>query len=142
MKVRTVWTSVLAVTLLTACASGSGRTGGSIQGSVITASDLQGTPWNTAYEVLNHNRLLTIGQQDVLLAATRGESSLGAAGGGQGMLLVLDGSQTSTGVVDILRSLDAGDIRRIQILRPSEAASRYGTNAQNGVLIIQTKSGG
>ncbi|HKK27464.1 MAG TPA: hypothetical protein VKB18_05250 [Gemmatimonadota bacterium] len=133
----------LAAVWLAACASGAGRTGGgSVQGSVITADDLRGTTFSTAYEVLTHNHLVDVGSQDVVLSAARGETSLGSAGGGRAMLLVLNGARTSSGVVDVLRSIEVQNIRRIQILRPSEAASRFGTGAQNGVLVIQTKSGG
>lgn len=128
---------------LGACASGSGRAGGgSARGSVISAEDLQGTTFSTAYEVLTHNPLVDVGSRDVVLSATRGEASPGSAGGGRAMLLVLNGARTSSGVVEVLRSIEVRDIRRIQILRPSEAISRYGTDAQSGVLVIQTKSGG
>lgn len=142
MRLRAAGTLVLAAGWLCACASAGGRTAGSIQGNVITRQDLVNTPWNTAYDVLAHNRLVVVGPEDIKLSATRGETSFGSAGGGQAMLLVLDGSEISSGVVDILRSLTVGAVQKIEILRPYEAASHYGTAAQNGVLVIQTRHGG
>ena len=126
---------------LAACATGSaGVGGGSATGSVITARDLQGTTWTTAYEVLQNNHNLRVTDQGVFLR-NRGPLSINASNQDLSMLLVLDGTQIHRGVPDILRSIDVHQIVRIRILTGGEAGSRYGTEGGSGVLIVQTQRG-
>ncbi|WP_417445190.1 SusC/RagA family TonB-linked outer membrane protein [Joostella sp.] len=65
-------------------------------------------------------------------------------------LYVIDGVQTSLddlagyGVsnIDFLASLNPDDIKSIDILKDASAAAIYGSRGANGVIIIETKSGG
>jgi hypothetical protein len=131
----------LVALLLAACATGSGGSSGSPTGSVITSRDLQGTNWNTALEVLRNNPQLRIVNENVFLRY-RGPSTINSAIQDRGMLLVLDGTQITSNVVDVLRSIDSSRIKRIEILQPAQAASLYGTAAGSGVLVVQTLSRG
>lgn len=124
-----------------ACASAAGGGGGSATGDVITARDLQGTVWTTALQVLENNHRLRVTDQAVYLR-NRSPLTIYGHSSQEGMLLVLDGTQIHTGVPDILRSVEARDIVRIQILDAGAAGSRFGTDGGNGVLIVQTRNGG
>jgi len=126
---------------LAACATGSaGAGGGSATGRLITARDLQGTVWKTAYEVLRNNHNVRVTDQGVFLR-NRGPLTINASNQDLSMLLVLDGTQIHHGVPDLLRSIDVDQIVQIRILTGGEAGSRYGTEAGGGVLIVQTQRG-
>lgn len=126
---------------LAACASGTGgAAGGSATGDLVTARDLKGTTWTTAYEVLQNNDNLRVTDQAVFLR-TRSPLTIYGHSSQEGMLLVLDGTEIRSGVPDILRGIQADNIVRIRILNPDQAG-RFGTDGGNGVLIIQTGNGG
>jgi hypothetical protein len=126
---------------LVACASGTGgAAGGSATGDVVTARDLAGTTWTTAYEVLQNNHHLRVTDEGVFLR-NRGPLSINAANQDLSMLLVLDGTQIHNGVPDVLRSIEVHQIRSIRILTGGEAGSRFGSEGGSGVLIIQTQRG-
>lgn len=131
----------VSVVVLAACASGTGGSGGgSATGSVITARDLDGTTWTTAYQVLQNNHSLRVTDQGVFLR-NRGPLTINASNQDLSMLLVLDGTQIHQGVPDILRSIDVHQIGTIRILTGGEAGGRYGSDGGSGVLIIQTRRG-
>lgn len=76
------------------------------------------------------------GESDILL---RGQTSINAAGRGQGPLIVIDGVIQSTG--GSLADISSLDIESIEVVKGAAAASMYGSRAQNGVIQIETKSG-
>jgi TonB-linked SusC/RagA family outer membrane protein len=58
--------------------------------------------------------------------------------GGTNPLLVVDGAPVYSGY---LNSINPDDIERIDVLKDAAAASIYGSNAANGVILITTKRG-
>lgn len=63
------------------------------------------------------------------------------------ILYVLDGqvlshaAADSTAMPDAIRSLKAGDIARIQVIKGRVAREMYGAAGENGVVLISTKRG-
>ncbi len=127
---------VLAVLAL-GCASGGGGSSTSIRGMTITAEDLANTHYRDAYEVLDQHRLV-IFQGDAMLLRDRGPSSFQRE---QAMLLVIDGSPMGLSARPLLQGTPIEDIERIEILRASQAASRFGTQAGGGAVLITTSQG-
>jgi hypothetical protein len=48
--------------------------------------------------------------------------------------------QTVVGGVEVLRTLPAGRVARIEYINSWEAAKRYGTGFENGVMLIETRA--
>ena len=48
--------------------------------------------------------------------------------------------QTVVGGVEVLRPLPAGRVARIEYINSWEAAKRYGTGFENGVMLIETRA--
>lgn len=141
----TVGLSVLAVTAIGCAGGGGGGTGGgagqgtpappsgSIQGSVITSEDIQGTQFRNAYGILQQNRMVEFRQSRMYLAQGAQEPAP--------MLLVIDGTAVGTGARSPLESVSAGEIARIEILEPAEALSRLGSDAEGGAVVLTTVRG-
>lgn len=75
-------------------------------------------------------------QSDILL---RGQTSINSSGRSQGPLVVIDGVIQSTG--GSLSDINTLDIESLEVVKGAAAASMYGSRAQNGVIVIETKSG-
>lgn len=127
---------VLAVLAL-GCASGGGGSSTSISGMTITAEDLARTAYSDAYEVLAQHRLIDF-QGDAMVLRDRGASSFQREAA---MLLVIDGSPMGISARSLLQGTPIEDIQRIEILRASQAASRFGTQAGGGAVLITTSQG-
>jgi TonB-linked SusC/RagA family outer membrane protein len=67
----------------------------------------------------------------------RGPTSINARGRDQEPLYVVDGVIVNASMADI----DALDIEQIEVVKGAAAASLYGSRAQNGVIVIQTRRG-
>lgn len=138
---------------LGACASTGSAGGGGISGSEITAQELQDVPWSDLYATLSNHSWLepTAGG---FIIGNRGATALG--GGNRGgnpqstapqsdpsarlALVLLDGSPITSGAESVLRGIAPEDVSRVRIMRPSEAATRFGTRGQHGAILIETGS--
>mgnify|MGYP006283425823 CR=1 FL=1 len=134
--------AVLAV-FVAACASASGG-GGSLSGDVLTRQDLAESNQSNLYDVLKNHPSLEITRhpqtgQEVLILGTRGTGRDFRTGVPEPMLLVLDGTRMQRGLPDVLRDLELAVVDRVEILRPGQAGSRYGSGSQNGVLVVETR---
>lgn len=134
--------ALLLVPLL-ACASASGGND-RLSGSVLTRQDLTRSTENDLFDVLkNHPDLRVVESpstgRSILTLGTRGSGHSLSAGGARPMLLVLDGSRIRNGAVALLRDLELSAVERVEILRPAEAGSRYGTGSGSGVLVVETR---
>lgn len=67
--------------------------------------------------------------------------------GSGNVLYILDGqvlehaATDSTAMPDAVRTLKAGDIARIQVIKGRAAREKYGAAGENGVVLIYTKHG-
>ncbi len=134
----------LAALVLAGCASASGG-GGDLSGSVLTQEELAESERDNLYEVLKDHPSLEITRspttgQEVVILGTRGSGRDFLSGAPEPMLLVLDGTRMREGVPDVLRDLELDAVHRVEILRPGQAGSRYGTGSQHGVLVVETRN--
>lgn len=140
-RARLCATSLLAAFLLAGCASGSGG-GGNLSGSVLTREDLADSNRQNLFDVLkNHPSLEVVGSpgRRILSLGTRSDGVEPISGRRLPILLVLDGTRMTSGIPDVLRDLELTSVQRVEILRPAEAGSRYGTGDHSGVLIVKTR---
>jgi hypothetical protein len=132
MRLGNRWTVLLASVALAACASAPGGARGSSSGS-ITAEQLDNLgPGVSAYEAIE--RLRPTWLRD------RGVNSASAAYVDDTMPKVhID--RTPFGL-DALRSFRTTDIQTITFMSGPDATTMYGTGYVNGLILVQTRSGG
>lgn len=139
---RTLAILPLFVLLLAGCASAGGRGGTGPTGSVMTQEELAATGQDNLYDVLkNHPSLEMVRSStggEVVVLGDRGSGRDFFTGAPEPMLLVLDGVRMESGIPDVLRDLEVSSVRRVEILRPGQAGSRYGMGSQHGVLVVET----
>lgn len=128
---------------LAACASGSGG-GGSLSGSVLTQEDLAESNQDNLYDLLKNHPSLEFTRDaqsggEVVVLGNRGGGRDFLTGAPEPMLLVMDGTRMETGIPTVLRDLELSSVDRVEILRPGQAGSRYGSGSQNGVLVVETR---
>lgn len=120
----------------TACASASGGAAGSGGGTtgnpnVITAAEISSSSSAQAnvYEVIHRLRPAFL--------QTRGRA--GIVPGAGDVLTSIDGGPLNS--VEVLQSLNAGQVREIRYLSASDAAQRFGVRANSGpvILVVQKK---
>ncbi|MFB6272973.1 MAG: SusC/RagA family TonB-linked outer membrane protein [Salinibacter sp.] len=131
---------------------GQQKTAGELTGSVsnISAEEIENVPAQNAQSLLQGRAA------GVTLSATSGNPGAGfevdirgqgSINAGNRPLYIIDGVQVSfnqgSELTDRspLNSLSPGDIKSIQVLKDAAAASIYGAQAANGVVLIETKSG-
>lgn len=138
---------------LGACASTGSGGGGGLSGSEVTAQELQEAPWSDMYAALSSHSWLDT-QAGGFIISNRGATGLGGGDlGGQPegtapqsdpsarlALVMLDGSPITSNAESVLRGIDPEDVARVRILRPSEAATRFGVQGQNGAILIETSN--
>lgn len=111
--------------------------------SVLTHEDLAASNQNSLYDVLKDHPSLEIVRgrtgQEVVVLSNRGSGRDFLTGAPEPMLLVLDGVRMEEGIPAVLRDLELDSVRRVEILRPAQAGSRYGTGSQHGVLVVETR---
>lgn len=136
---------VLALATTTACASLPGQSqkksvpeGAIPGGHIITAEDILRTGATDAFEALErggtHLLITHPGADHAVRISHRGADSLLL---GNAILLVVDGSRVNH-PGDMLRSIPAGSIVFIQVLSGREASVQWGSEAGNGVILVQT----
>lgn len=125
--------ATLALLVLAGCAS-TGGSSTSIRGTTITAEDLADTSYSDVFEVLNQHRMVEF-RADQLFYRDRGTSTINRE---VPMLVVLDGAPLGTSARS-LSGISLDDVERIQILRPTQAAPRYGSRAGGGALVVTTR---
>lgn len=105
---------------------------------LITNAEIAATGAHTAWDVLRqHASYLTVDRRDGSPGRlqNRGQSSIYLS---DGPVVFLDGVRITD--VRNLQYLPAQDIETIRIISGIRGTTHYGTNAGNGVVIIQTKS--
>lgn len=115
------------------CAS-TGGSSTSIRGTTITAEDLANTSYSDVYEVLDQHRMIEFRGENMFLR-DRGVESFREE---VPMLVVVDGAPLGTSA-RTLSSMPVETIQRIEIVRSTQAAPRYGTRAGGGAVVITTK---
>lgn len=128
--------AALALALLVAGACASGGSGASVSGSMVTAADLENVPFDNAYEVLESHNSVDIRGGTLYL---RGR--VASINDPTPALLILDGTRMGGESAAVLQGIEVGSIERIEILRPSEATNRFGTQGGGGAVLIQTRRG-
>ncbi len=116
---------VVAALLSAGCATGSGRYATSAAEIVI----VNGEP----VAVHHHRNLL-----DVL--ALRREAILGSASQVDEPLLIVDGVR-QTGAAARLAEIRVEEVRRVTVLRAPDAFTRFGPEAINGAIVVETQGG-
>lgn len=134
---RLLFAALLALTVA-GCVTTSGARGGRVTGRRVTAEDLQGVPWTDAWEVLKNHAWLQANSGGFILT-NRGATSLSISGGGRFVLVVLDHAPISGNAQAVLKGVPTEDIELIRILRPNEAATRYGVEGSDGAVLVTTK---
>lgn len=134
---------MLALTGLAGCASAGGTT---LSNTMLNSQDLADVSdqFETVYDFLKaHSRatISTFGGQthEILTVYGRGRRSLSMPMNA-GALLYVDDDEVPN-AVPYLRGLRMSEVERLQILRPSEASSRFGGDGRRGAVAIWTKSG-
>ena len=98
--------------------------------NLITLEEIQTYALNapTAYDVVKQLRSLWLQQ--------RGPSSMSQPA--QEVQIYVDGALR--GGPSALREIRSTDVRELQRLSPSDAAQRYGTNHENGAILVKLRS--
>ena len=96
--------------------------------NLITLEEIQASHAETAYEIVKQLRPLWLQQ--------RGPSSMSQPA--QEVQIYVDGALR--GGPSALREIRGTDVRELQRLSPSDAAQRYGTNHENGAILVKLKS--
>ena len=118
------------VLLLAACAiapSGAGRMSGEDR-DVLTAAEISQSGGATAYEV--------IAQLRPEFLRSRGLSSLLAATAPTAVVYM---DNVQLGGLEVLRTVGAQTISRVEYLSASDATTRFGTDHTGGAILISTK---
>lgn len=141
--VAVVVAGLLALTGVAGCASSGGTT---LSNTMLNSQDLADVSgqFETVYDFLKaHSRatISTFGGQthEILTVYGRGRRSL-TMPNAAGALLYVDDEEVPN-AVPYLRGLKMSEVERLQILRPSEASSRFGGDGRRGAVAIRTKSG-
>lgn len=125
--------ATLALFVLAGCAS-TGGSSTSIRGMTITAEDLLDTSYSDVFEVLDQHRMVVF-RGDQMFYSGRGASSFNRE---VPMLVVLDGAPLGNSASS-LSGITLDDLERIDILRPTQAAPRFGSRAGGGAVVVTTK---
>lgn len=135
--------ALLALGGVTACATAGGST---LSSTMLNSQDLADVSdqFETVYDFLKaHSRATfsTSGGQthEILTVYGRGTRSLSMAASGGALLYVNDDEVPNA--VPFLRGMRMSEVQRLQILRPSEASSRFGGDGRRGAVAIWTVSG-
>lgn len=128
--IRRAWLSASILTA-TACASASGGGSSGVVTSnpnVLSAAEISSSSSSqaTVYEAIQRLRPAFL--------QTRGHTGTPNAGE---VLTSVDGGPLST--VDVLRSVNASQVREIRFLSASDAAQRFGVRANSGPVILVTQ---
>ncbi len=78
------------------------------------------------------------GKDGVIIVTTKGSASLTSTFGSRQPLYVLDGSPIER---NVLKSINPVQIESVSIVRDASAKALYGPKAENGVVLITTKTG-
>jgi TonB-linked SusC/RagA family outer membrane protein len=119
--------------------------------STVKGGELENKPFTSVDKALQGE---VPGLQSVAASGAPGASQdirirgIGSISAGSSPLWVIDGVIVTTGdlstittTANPLSSLNPDDIDNISVLKDAEAASRYGSRAANGVIIVTTKKG-
>lgn len=128
--------ALLAATFVGACASGGS---GVLSSTNLTADQLAGLEYPTVYDFLrSHARARFV--------ARGGQEYLTVYGGGvmrsnrnTGAILVVNGQEVRGEVAQVLRQMSLDRVASLQILRATEAGTRYGGDGRAGAVVIRTK---
>jgi TonB-linked SusC/RagA family outer membrane protein len=118
---------------------------------VITGKELEETPSTNIYDKLqgkipgvytDTRRGATTNKTGTTPIIIRGKSTYSSAGVDIGPLIVIDGfPYYSYQSEDVLNSINPDDIDQITVLKDAAAASIWGMQAANGVIVVTTKKG-
>lgn len=128
MKWR-VFPLLAAAATMAACATGGMGSSGGGSSDVITATQIESSGAQTAYEAVQ--------RLEPQWLNTHGAGSMGAGGGSDSPDVYVGGTQA--GSVDYLQNLNATDVKEMRYYRPGEAATRFGMGHRGGVISVTLK---
>ena len=151
MTIR-IFTGILAIVSLGACASGGSKAPAAApsttaaaststapkrgSANLITQSEIEAANLETVYDVIERirpNMLRTRGQMGRVTGAASG-------GGGAGMSTIkvyLNG--TLIGDTSALRGIQASSVKQVEYLSSSDATTRFGTGNDAGAILVTSK---
>lgn len=127
---RHILLTVLVAIVASATACGSTRTGATAprNADVITAEELERSGTGSVYQAIERLRPRFL--------RARGPSSIQDPAAD---LVVVYVDHSRIGYADVLRDMQANEIREIRYLNASEATSRFGTGHAAGVILVTRK---
>lgn len=138
MTISKRWTSLIGIFLL-AYAMGCATSGETTRSSASSSNSVKVTnPTATLADYLRQISGVTVqGSGSSAMVFVRGASS---ANSFNQPLFIVDGSRAGRSLSQVEGMVSVNDIDNIQVLKGTEASSRYGLQGSNGVIIIRTKS--
>ena len=121
-------TLLVATAAVTACGSPRAPSATPRNADVITAEELERANIGNAYHAIERLRPRFL--------RVRGPSSVANASADRVIVYV---DNTRMGYVDVLREIQADDIREIRYLSASDATSRFGTGHTAGAILVTRK---
>ena len=141
-SVRALFTGVLAVTLLAACASAPPPRTEPDPKATLTAQDIQQSPGDPIEKLLmSRSPGVYVGRgiDGGIVVRIRGGTSFN---GNNEPLYILDGVQFQPGPGGSLSGINPYDIESIKVLKDAADITMYGSRGGNGVIVIKTKRPG
>ena len=116
--------------ILSSCAT-TGASGSRGSGNKLTAEEIAEVSANTAYEVVEIARRQWLRQRALRTGSNQ------AMGSQEGAVVYLDGVRI--GDVSELRRIRATVVAEMEYLSPSDATNRFGTNHDQGAILVTTR---
>ena len=141
-SVRALFTGVLSVTILAACASAPPPRATPDPTATLSAQDIQNSPGDPIEKLLmSRSPGVYVGRgiDGGIVVRIRGGSSVY---GNNEPLYILDGVQFQPGPGGSLSGINPYDIESIKVLKDAADITMYGSRGGNGVIVIKTKRPG
>ena len=141
-SVRALFTGVLSVTILAACASAPPPRAAPDPTATLSAQDIQNSPGDPIEKLLmSRSPGVYVGRgiDGGIVVRIRGGSSVY---GNNEPLYILDGVQFQPGPGGSLSGINPYDIESIKVLKDAADITMYGSRGGNGVIVIKTKRPG